>query len=256
MSKKDRHLPIEQDPRRARMWREAWDLLLTDRFTLEQICQELHNRGYTRRSGKPWVWENKQGGTKVYALSHLSRTFHSPFYAGWVTSTKYNIQRGRIRGQWEPLVSDEEFERGIAILVKHDDNKVRQKRYLYRLSGLLHMRTGELAHNDIRKMAGTTPKGRYRSYSYYQTLTKSNGEHRRVSCETVDSQIPEWLKGIQVAPNALPEIKELYQEHIAGLKEPDVSKRLAELNSLIERLHDEEAAIARLYAQRQLTDQK
>lgn len=82
-------------------------------------------------------FEYQRRGTKVYALSHLSRTFHSPFYAGWVTSTKYNIQRGRIRGQWEPLVSDEEFERGVAILVKHDDNKVRQKRYLYRLSGLL-----------------------------------------------------------------------------------------------------------------------
>jgi hypothetical protein len=57
-----------------------------------------------------------------------------------VVSPKYGIQRGQVRGQWEPLVSDAEFDEGLAILLKNDENKVRQKRHIYMLSGLLYMR--------------------------------------------------------------------------------------------------------------------
>jgi len=46
---------IEQDPERAPIWRLAWDLLLQDRYTLDDICHELHKRGYTYRSGRPFI---------------------------------------------------------------------------------------------------------------------------------------------------------------------------------------------------------
>lgn len=131
---------IEMEPERAKVWREAWDLLLTGNYTLRRICQELHNRGYTRKSGKPWAWIDEKTGSQCCALSHLSRSFHLPFYAGWVVSPEYGIQRGEVRGQWEPLVSDQEFDEGLAILLQNDENKVRQKRHVYMLSGLLYMR--------------------------------------------------------------------------------------------------------------------
>jgi hypothetical protein len=131
---------IEIDPERAKIWREAWELLLAGSYTLEQIYQELHNRGYTRKSGKPWVWIEEKTGDKCYATSHISRSFHLPFYAGWVFSPVYGIQRGDVRGQWEPIITDAEFDRGLAILRNNDENKVRQKRHTYMLSGLLYMR--------------------------------------------------------------------------------------------------------------------
>lgn len=133
-------LAIELDPERAKVWREAWDLLLEGSHTLDAICQELHNRGYTRKTGNPWVWTDSKTGGKRYDIGHLSRTFHAPFYAGWVISPKYNINRGDVRGLWPPLVSDEEFDRGVAILRKNDENKVRVKKHAYMLSGLLYMR--------------------------------------------------------------------------------------------------------------------
>ena len=140
MAKKDRHLEIELDPERAAMWREAWDLLLTGDYKLKDICEELHKRGYTRKSGKPWVMVDQKSGRVSYATSHLSRSFHSSFYAGWVASEVYGIKRGEVRGNWEPLVTDEEFERGLAVLAEHDENKTRTKRHTYLLAGILYMR--------------------------------------------------------------------------------------------------------------------
>ena len=46
---------VEIDPDNAQVLKEAWDLLLTGRYTLNQICDELVKRGYTRQSGMAWA---------------------------------------------------------------------------------------------------------------------------------------------------------------------------------------------------------
>ncbi|MBN2149720.1 MAG: recombinase family protein [Anaerolineales bacterium] len=143
MGTKDRHQPIELDPERAAVWREAWNLLLADRYTLKEICLELHRRGHTRGSGLPWVWKDPKTGKQKYATSHLSGAFHNPFYCGWVTSKAYGIKRGEVRGNWKPLISEEDFDTGLAILTKRDSNKCRRMRYVYLLGGLLYMRVNE-----------------------------------------------------------------------------------------------------------------
>lgn len=76
---------IEQDPERAALWRYAWDLLLEDELTLEQICETLHARGYKYRSGRPFV-QIKSNGRRVANTSTLAAIFHNWTYAGWVTS--------------------------------------------------------------------------------------------------------------------------------------------------------------------------
>ena len=40
---------------KAQVWRDAWDLLLTDTMTLDQICAALAVRGHRFRSGKPFT---------------------------------------------------------------------------------------------------------------------------------------------------------------------------------------------------------
>lgn len=134
---------IVHDPERAKMWREAWDLLLTDRYNMEQICQALHDRGYVRKSGKPWMWIDPNTGEKVYANNHLARTFKNPFYAGWSISKKYGIKRGDKRGNWPALVTDAEFDEGLAILKRRRENMYRVMHYTYPLSSLIHMRVEE-----------------------------------------------------------------------------------------------------------------
>jgi hypothetical protein len=81
-----------------------------------------------RRSGIPWAFDDPKTGRRRQAKNNLQRLFHRPFYAGWATSKRFGIALGEVRGNWEPIITTEEFERGIAILRRHDLNKSRQRR--------------------------------------------------------------------------------------------------------------------------------
>lgn len=136
---------LVQDPERVEVLRYAWDLLLTGDYSIKQICHELHKRGYTRRSGKPWVKVDPESGKKDYGsgISHLHHTFHMPFYAGWIVSERYSIKRGDIRGHWEPIVTDEEFDKSLEILRCHDQHKSRIQKHVYLCTGILYMEYGD-----------------------------------------------------------------------------------------------------------------
>ncbi len=103
-------------------------------------------------------------------------------------------------------------------------------------------------------LGSSTPTGRSKSYSYYETKAKPGGRRRRVRCEVVDSQIPGLLKGLVVDPELLPEIRRLYHEHLAEIRGPTTEERIKDIKKLIGRLHNEEAALARLFAQGKLSD--
>ena len=65
---------VEQDPDRIHIWRLAWDLLLSDKMTLEDICEELHTHGYRYRTGRPFVEVKSNGkskGQQKYVISYL-----------------------------------------------------------------------------------------------------------------------------------------------------------------------------------------
>ena len=152
------------------MIRDAWDLLLTDRCTLAQICEELTARGYVRNSGVPWAFEDPKTGQRRQAKNNLQAIFCKPLYAGWVTSKRFGIVMGEVRGDWEPVITTEEFERGIAILRKHDLNKSRPRRKFYLLRGLLWVEVDGRCY----KMYGS-PHRRSQSYPYYVTHARPAG---------------------------------------------------------------------------------
>ncbi len=110
---------IEQDPERAIIWREAWALLLTGNMNLSEIAEALHKKGYATRSGKPFVVVNKNGRHKP-ATDKLLRAFQDWTYAGWVVSECDDIAPKTVRGNWEPIISTEDFEAGLAILERLD----------------------------------------------------------------------------------------------------------------------------------------
>src|SRR5260221_661894 len=59
---------IEIDPEQSKVWRYAWDLLLTDTMSLRQICEALHAKGYRLRSGGPFV-KLDSNGRYSYAIN-------------------------------------------------------------------------------------------------------------------------------------------------------------------------------------------
>ncbi|PJF25887.1 MAG: hypothetical protein CUN53_10510, partial [Phototrophicales bacterium] len=108
---------IEQDPERSGIIREAWDLLLEDNMSLREIAETLHDRGYRHRSGRPFVEVTPDGKRKANT-STLGNIFHNWTYAGWVVSLKNNVPPKTVRGNWEPIVTTEEFERAQEILAR------------------------------------------------------------------------------------------------------------------------------------------
>ena len=242
---------VEQDPEYIQMIRQAWDLLLTDRYTMAEICEELHARGFTRKGGRPWVWDDPKRNIRVRAKNRLHQIYHNPFYAGWVVSERFGIKVNEIRGRWEAIISTEEFEQGVEILRKHDLEKSRQKKRNYLLRNLLWVRTTGRTY----KMYGSSPKPRKRSYFYYITYAKPNGSQIRISCERVDEQIASWLNGIQVNEDIIPNIQTIYQTEIQQAVSENQTEKASNLKRRVSQLQDEEARLGRLFMTEKISEE-
>jgi hypothetical protein len=242
---------VEKDPDYNHVIREAWDLLLTGRYTLEQICEELLSRGYSRASGRPWAWNDPKNGTRKYAKSLLHKIYHKPFYAGWVVSERFGIKMGEVRGQWEPTVSTVEYERGVEILREHDSQKSRFKKRFYLLRQVLWVRVNGKEY----KMYGSTPSGRSRSYAYYITHAKPNGASIHIPCDAVDDQINDWLAGLTIDPGKIPAIRDVYVDEIKQVAVKDHDEMLARLQRRLAQIKEEEAHLVRLFITNKVSEE-
>lgn len=121
----------------------------------------------------------------------MQRLFHHPFYAGWGVSDRFGIKIGEVKGQWEPIITSEEFERGKAILPKHGNYKRNFQKQFYLLRNLLWVQVGDKKH----KMFGSTPSGKCKSYSYYLTHTKIEGCKFRIQTKFVDAHPSYYIHG-------------------------------------------------------------
>ncbi|MGD0006447.1 MAG: recombinase family protein [Anaerolineaceae bacterium] len=242
---------VEPDPDQLQALRLAWELLLTNRYTLDQICEELTHKGYTRSNGQPWAWNDPISGKRKNARSNLHHIYHNPFYAGWVVSEGFKITYGEIRGTWEPLVSTSEYESGLEILHVHDAQKSRFRKQFYLLRNLLWANLD----GKYYKLYGSTPTGRSRSYSYYATQTKVNEKNLHIPCEVVNQQISDWLTGITVNSKLIPTIREVYQTQIKKATQEDREVKLSELKQRISQLRAEEARLGRMLVTGKLSEE-
>lgn len=240
---------IEPDPEQAPMIRSAWELLLEDRLTLPEICEDLHAHGYRYKSGRPFVEVKKNGKRKVN-YNTLAAIFRNWTYAGWITSKTSKILPKTVRGNWEPLVSTDEFERGLEILEERNQNRKPVRKHDYLLSGLVYFHD-QGSKTCLRLTCSTSnPKRDGGGTSYYR-LERQN---IRFLCSEVDSQIPMELKRIQVNPEHIPAIKAVYTDDIArkmGHLRPDERK---DLETALKSVDEEEARAVRLFAAGKITD--
>ena len=91
-------------------------MLLTGTMALKDIAFALHERGYRHRSGKPFVVVSPKVGKCKPITDGLLRGFQDWTYAGWVVSECDGIEPKTVRGDWEPLISTEDFEAGLLML--------------------------------------------------------------------------------------------------------------------------------------------
>jgi site-specific DNA recombinase len=234
---------VEQNPKTINMVRDAFNLHLQDRYTLVEICEELAARGHTRSNGDPWVWNDLRNGRRISAKNRLSGIFHNPFYTGWVVSDRFAIKLGEIRGSWEPIISLAEYQRGLDILKKHDQDKSRNRRYFYLLKGLLWMDIG----GKLYKMTGSSPFVHNRLYPYYTTQSKPDGKDFHISCSVVDDQVTAWLSQISVSSQRLPAIRDEYKSQMIKFKGEDLDTQTNKIQSQLSQLRIEESRLGRLY---------
>ena len=234
---------IEQDPKRAHIWRQAWDMLLQDQMTLEKICEELHSRGYHLRSGRPFVQVTENGNRKTSANS-VSHIFHNWFYAGWVVSRKAGIAPKTVRGQWKPIVSTEEFEQGLAILQRRVQHRTPRCKHDYLLAGMIYLRS-DVDKKDIKLVCATSNPNRVSGGTAYYRIAEASVN---ILCDTVDPQINEILADIQVDEALVPVIRASYTQDVAqkfGHLHPSEGEQI---RAALKAIDSEEARTLRLYA--------
>ena len=240
---------IEQDPERAKIWRLAWKLLLENELTLEQICESLHARGHRYRSGRPFV-QVKKNGKRVANASTLAAIFHNWTYAGWVTSRAGKIPPKTIKGNWQPIVSTEEFERGLAILNQRDLKRGRERRHDYLLKGLIYYNPPN-NQGLTRLTCSTSNASRSSGGTAYYCIARSN---INFLCSSIDGQIVEALQCVQVDPDLIPLIRAAYTDDIAekmGHLRPDEREQML---TALKSIDEEEVRMMRLYAAGKVTE--
>jgi DNA invertase Pin-like site-specific DNA recombinase len=240
------------DPAQFKVWREAWDLLLEDKLTLAQICETLHARSYRRRSGRPFVEVTEDGKRKADA-KELSQNFHNWFYAGWVVADNRcaQIPPKTVRGEWEPVVSTEEFELGLSILERRNRQRNHKPKHFYLLQNLVYLQLdGRRA--PIKLTCSTPNANRDRGGVSYYCVSSSK---LNFLCWKIDEQIPAWLCDIQIEDEWLPQVRDTYMADVEYfLGKPNLSER-ALLEKALKSLNDEELASARLHAKGKMSEE-
>jgi len=237
---------IEPDPDRWHIWREAWDLLLTGEYTLKQICIELHARGYTYRSGRAFIVVDEHEEIE-YATNGLWRIFRNAFYAGWVISKANGIERGMIRGNWKPLVTDEEFDRGLEILTSRSKRRVPEHVHFYLLKGLVFL---QRAKRVVKLTCSTSNTKRSGGGTAYYRHVKSK---QRFLCSHVDAQISHHLRTITIEPDLIPLLKKAYKVHLQQtFSAPE--QEIQRLQQALKDIKQEEIRLSNLYIRQQISD--
>lgn len=241
---------IEPDPERAAIWRRAWDLLLEDRLTLAEIAEDLHAKGYRYRRGRAFV-EVKPNGTRKANVSTLASIFHNWAYAGWIVSVSNNVAPKTLRGNWEPLVSTEEFERGLEILARRNEKRTVRRKQEYLLTGLVYLRA---ANGTFTRLTGSTSNaGRSGGGTSYYRVAGAGGIS--FLCSKIDARVALEIARIQVDPELIPLIRASYARDLSlkltGIR-PDERKRL---ETALAEVDVEETRAARLYAAGKISDE-
>ncbi|MBT4305002.1 MAG: recombinase family protein [Chloroflexi bacterium] len=242
---------VEADPTQLKVLQEAWEMLLTNRYSLVDICEEINKRGYTRSSGRPWAWKNPNSGKRTSASNVIHKIFHNPFYAGWVVSKRFGIKFGEIRGKWEPAITSDQFERGKAILLKHGNYKQNFQKQTYLLRNLLWVQM----ENKQLKMFGSTPSGHSKSYSYYITHGKVENRKLRIPTTIVNMKITDWLSGITINHKLVPQIQKTYQSEIKALTSESKEVPLDQLQRKFQILKGEETKLGRAFISGKISEE-
>jgi DNA invertase Pin-like site-specific DNA recombinase len=180
---------IIPDPLRFTLVKRIWELCLTGAYSVPQLCKVAEDLGLRSRKTKK-CGDTPLGRTGIY------RVLKRPFYAGYIV----------YKGKWhparhEPMITVDQFNQVQALLRK--DTRSRPKRHLFAYAGLMKCGTCQSTVTVEEHL------NRYgHRYVYYHCTHKNRAlpcRERSVEEEHLDSQILEFLEGIQIDKATLSE---------------------------------------------------
>jgi len=241
---------IEIDSERLPVIREAWNLLLEDKLTLAEIAEVLHSKGYRHRTGRPFV-DVLPNGKRKANVSSLSNILHNWAYAGWIVSVTNKIVPKTILGNWDPIITTEDMERGQEILARRNAHRSVRRKQTYLLQGMIFYQPPK-DRKAVRLSCSTSNAGRVGHGTAYYRVSGA-GEVSFRCCE-IDLQVGQKLAEIQVDPDYLPRIRNAYTDELAeklGYLRPDEKEQI---RAALKTIDDEEARTIRLLAAGKVTE--
>jgi site-specific DNA recombinase len=176
---------IVKDPDRFDQMRRAWELLLTGGSPVRAVAATLNDSwGYRTR-------ETPKRPTRRLSENTLYQAFRNPFYAGFVR------HEGRlVRGQHEPMVTADEFERAQAILVGRSFKAARTAAHPF--TGLMACsRCGQQVTAEQKRLRNGTLWETYHCSNSFRTCTS-----RGMSFAKVQLRVVEELEAVRIDPEA------------------------------------------------------
>ncbi len=148
-----------------------------------------------------------------------------------------------MRGEWEPIVSTEEFERGLEILAQRHCLPIPVKRHFYLLQGLVYLEEedGSVKKLTCGKPNANRPRG---GVSYYCIPSSA----QNFLCHVIDEQVPVHLQAIQLAPDLLPAIQQAYLADVSRYSS-NHDRELQELEAALNRLEQKEVNLWRAFTE-------
>ncbi len=177
-----------KDPATFDKLKEAWDLMATGTISLRQMTEILHEKGVRQR--------HKGGHLRQQALNRL---FRNKFYAGYVTSKKYQQE---IRGQHTPMVTEEQFYRVQTILDGRNTNITKSVARRIKDNPEFPLRRLVSCSGCGASFTGAKSKGKRKHYSYY-FCPKRCGTGPSVPVEVIEQATLERLSHISLKPKTI-----------------------------------------------------
>ena len=169
---------ISPDPDRAPLVREAFETYATGLHTKEEVLRIVNRKGM------------RGVGGKRLAAETFNRMLKNPLYAGIVSVKSLDVAK---RGNFEPIVSEETFERVQAVLSGRRVSVTPRKRHNPDFPLRHFVRCGSCD----KPLTGSRSKGRNAKYPYYHCANKNCERKVSVKGEKMERQFVEFLKQLR-----------------------------------------------------------
>lgn len=237
------------DPIRFPLMKQCWELMVTGAYTVPQLCRKLNTE---------WGYKSpvrKTMGGKSMARSQLYTLFGDPFYYGYYEYKDSSGVKQWIKGNHEPMVSKEEFNR-VQILLGRGCRQKKTK-HEFSLTGII--RCGECnamvtAEEKWQVICGNSncknkfnannrdfcPKcevkikdmtnAKVLHYIYYHCSKRINPNctQKSIRAEKLEKQVDEILKNIHISER----FKDWALKYLNKLNDEEVTTRTATVSSL------------------------